>query len=116
MKLLLGRPLFPAIYECKKGVEIGLPICVLCYLAKSRNVPLRSHAAGGTRRCAPCPWWLLHVPQVVAVVIAGDQPVFANLERAAEPGRRNGRRGPSAFDVVRMERRQVREMEDRAKG
>src|SRR5215510_4082420 len=48
------------------------------------NVPLRSHAAGGTRRCAPCPWWLLHVPEVVAVVIAGDQSVFTNLERAAE--------------------------------
>src|SRR5215468_5080859 len=51
------------------------------------NIPLRSPAAGGTRRCAPCPWWCLHVPQVLAVVIAGDQPVFANLERAAKPGR-----------------------------
>ena len=27
----------------------------------------------------------LHVPHVFAVVIEGDQPVFANLERAAEP-------------------------------
>jgi hypothetical protein len=35
MKFLLGRPLFSVVYECKKGVEIGLPICVLCHLAKS---------------------------------------------------------------------------------
>ena len=35
MKFLLWRPLFSAIYECKKGVEIELPICVLCHLAKS---------------------------------------------------------------------------------
>jgi hypothetical protein len=35
MKFLQGRPLFSDIYECKKGVEIGLPICVLCHLAKS---------------------------------------------------------------------------------
>jgi len=34
-KFLLGRPSFSAVYECKKGVEIGLPICVLCHLAKS---------------------------------------------------------------------------------
>ena len=27
--------LFLAIYKCKKGVEIGLPISVLCHLAKS---------------------------------------------------------------------------------
>jgi uncharacterized protein (UPF0335 family) len=37
MKFLLRRPLFSAIYECKKGVEIGLPICVLCHLAKSKR-------------------------------------------------------------------------------
>jgi hypothetical protein len=49
----------------------------------------------------------LHVPQVCAVVIAGDQPIFTNLERSAESGRRNGRGGPPAFDVVRMELRQV---------
>jgi hypothetical protein len=36
MKFLLGRPLFSDVYECKKGVEIGLPICVLCHLAKYR--------------------------------------------------------------------------------
>jgi hypothetical protein len=27
----------------------------------------------------------LHIPQVCAVVIAGDESVFANLERSAEP-------------------------------
>src|SRR6476469_4368958 len=32
MGFLLGRPLFSAVYECKKGVGIGLPICVLCHL------------------------------------------------------------------------------------
>ena len=37
MKFLPGRPLFSAIYECKKGVEIGLPICVLCHLDKSNK-------------------------------------------------------------------------------
>jgi uncharacterized membrane protein YphA (DoxX/SURF4 family) len=29
--------MFSATYECKKGVEIGLPICILCHLAKSRR-------------------------------------------------------------------------------
>src|SRR5262245_39519306 len=38
MKFLLGRPLFPVVYACKKGVEIGLPICVLCHLAKSKRI------------------------------------------------------------------------------
>src|SRR5262249_15686007 len=52
-------------------------------------------------------WRFLHVPHVCAVVIEGDQPVFTNLERSAEPGRRNGRGGTPAFDVVRMELRQV---------
>jgi len=37
MKFLLGRPFFSVVYECKKGVEIGLPICVLCHLAKSNQ-------------------------------------------------------------------------------
>jgi len=42
MKFLLGRPLFLSTYECKKGVEIGLPICVLCHLAKSTPVKRRT--------------------------------------------------------------------------
>src|SRR5215468_175560 len=42
MKFLLGRPLFLSTYECKKGVEIGLPICVLCHLAKSTPVRRRT--------------------------------------------------------------------------
>src|SRR5215510_4139778 len=64
---------------------------------------------GGDAVVRPCitACWLLHVPQVLAVVIARDQPVFANLERSAEPGCCNGRGGPPAFDEFRMELRQV---------
>jgi hypothetical protein len=49
MKFLPETPLFSATYEYKKGVEIGLPICVLCHLAKSipRFLPRKTRAKGG---------------------------------------------------------------------
>jgi hypothetical protein len=37
MKFLQWRPLFSAVYECKKSVVIALPKCVLCHLAKSKQ-------------------------------------------------------------------------------
>src|SRR5712671_4543264 len=47
MKFLQWRPLFSAVYECKKSVVIALPKCVLCHLAKSKHVSRRPPPAGG---------------------------------------------------------------------
>src|SRR5215471_13467814 len=53
MTFLSGRPLFSDVYECKKGVEIGLPIYVLCHPAKS----ISSSAAHTSResKASPAP-------------------------------------------------------------
>ena len=45
MKFLLGRPLFSDVYECKKGVEIGLPI---------QTVPPLPLLWWGVRATLPC--------------------------------------------------------------
>src|SRR6266705_136429 len=45
----------------------------------------------------------LHVPNVFAVLIEGDQTVFTNLESSPETRGRNCGGGTAAFDVVWME-------------
>ena len=56
------------------------------------------------------PYPRLHVPNVIAVLIEGDQPVFTNLKSSPEARGRNCGGGTAAFNVLRMEISEVRVM------
>src|SRR5713101_7566965 len=49
MKFLQWRPLFSAVYECKKSVVIALPKCVLWPSPSTCHDGLRRQAVGGER-------------------------------------------------------------------
>ena len=49
----------------------------------------------------------LHVPNVIAVLIQGDQPVLTNLKRSAKTRGRNCGGGTAALDVLGVEIRKV---------
>ncbi len=64
----------------------------------------------GRRQWKEEPYPRLHVPNVITVLIEGDQPVFTDLKSSPEARGRNCGGGTAAFNVFRMEISEVRVM------